>query len=440
MYLVYGLQKSGIAVTKFFEKINKEFKIWDDNHIVRRNLKNQFDKHLFINPASNDLTFFKKIFVSPGISLRQKKFQFRNKILKVNRDLNLYISNINNQKVIAITGTNGKSTTTKLIGDILKKNNLKTFVGGNIGAPLCDALISDEYFKFHVIELSSFQLETIKNLPTKISIITNLANDHLDRYKNINDYINQKKNIITKKGINLFSIDDKYSRKIFKKKNIKNKISFSILDKSADVYMSEGIILDNYFKKNRRLYIKKISKDLEGHFNYQNILIAYIACKLLKLPEKVFIDVIKNFKGLPFRSSIIFENKNLKVINNSKSTNLNSTINSIKNYNKIFLILGGIAKEKNFEILLNYKEKITSIYVYGKSASIIEKKLKNSISVKRYKNLKILVNQLLKDVKKIKAKSNILFAPACSSYDQYKNFEERGTDFTNLINSNLKKL
>ena len=152
-------------------------------------------------------------------------------------------------------------------------------------------------------------------------------------------------------------------------------ISFSIYNKSANLYMGENFILDNYFKKNKKIFISEISSDLEGSFNNQNILIAYICVKLLKLPEKIFLDVIKKFKGLPYRASIIFNSNKLKIINNSKSTNINSTINSIKNYKNIYLILGGRAKEKNFEILSNFKEKIICTYVFGQSASFIEKKI-----------------------------------------------------------------
>ncbi len=440
MFLVYGLQKSGTSIIKFLKKKQQDFKIWDDNEIVRNNLEYEIHNKIFHNPTIYNLDKFKKIFVSPGISLRQKKFQFKNKLSKLNRDLNLYISNTHNKKIIAITGTNGKSTTTKLIGDILKKYKIKTFVGGNIGEPLCNSLISNQNFKYHVIELSSFQLETVKNLNTKISIITNLASDHLDRYNNIDDYISQKKNIITKTGTNLFSIDDKYSKKIFLQKGIKNKISFSILDKSADVYMGDTYILDNYFKKSKKLVIENISKDFEGHFNNQNILIAYICCKLLKLPENIFINVVKNFRGLPYRSSVIFKNKNLKIINNSKSTNISSTINSIKNYNNIYLIMGGIAKEKNFDILSIYKEKISCVYLYGKSALFIEKKLRKSLTVKKFINLKLLIKQVFKDIKKNNFQCNVLFAPSCTSYDQFKNFEERGSEFTKLIKTNLKNL
>ncbi len=437
MFLVYGLQKSGFSIIKLLLKKNINFRIWDDDKNIRNNLKNKFDNHLFFNKRNDNLTDFEKIFVSPGISLRQKKFNIKNKANKLNRDLNLYLSNLVDQKVIAITGTNGKSTTTKLIGDILKKNKIKTFVGGNIGEPLCNSLIANKKFDFHVIELSSFQLETVKKMDTKISIITNLANDHLDRYKNISDYINQKKNVISQNGINLISLDDKYSRKIFLEKNIKNKISFSLQDKNANFFINENYILDNFFKKNQKLYLKNISRDLEGKFNNENILISYICNKLLKLPEYNFKNVIKNFKGLPFRSNIIFENKNLKIINNSKSTNIASTINSIENYEKIYLIMGGIAKENNFEILTNYNSRIKFVYLFGHSSLLIERKLKKLLKVKRFNNLKSLVKQLFIDIKKINVKSNILFAPACTSYDQYNNFEERGKDFNSLIKENL---
>ena len=440
MFLVYGLQRSGISIIKLLQKNNQEFRIWDDNKLIRRDLKKKINKSLFLKPNKKDLNKFEKIYVTPGISLRQKKFQIIKNKSKLKRDLNLYFSNIKNQKIIAVTGTNGKSTTTKLIGDILKNNKINTFVGGNIGEPLCNSIITKKRYSFHVIELSSFQLETVKKINTNISIITNLSNDHLNRYKNINDYINQKKNIITTKGINLISLDDKFSKRLFLQKKIKNKISFSIQDQSADFYMSNGFIFDNYFKNKSKIFIDYISKDLEGNFNNQNILIAYICSKLIKVPKRVFLKTIKEFKGLPHRSKIIFNNKKLKIVNNSKATNISSTINSIKNYSEIFLILGGVAKEKNFEIILEYKDRINRIYLYGKSASFIEKKLNNFSIVRKFKNLKSVMRHVFKDIKKNNLKSNILFAPACTSFDQYKNFEDRGEDFIKLTKDNLKKL
>ncbi len=437
MYLIYGLQKSGISILKLCEKNNIKYKIWDDNPLVRKNFKKKYKSDYFFNPKKNKFNEFDKIFVSPGISIRQKKFQNIKILPKIKRDLNLYISYIEKQKIIAVTGTNGKSTTTKLIGDVLNHNKLKAFVGGNIGDPLCNVFLINKKFNFHVIELSSFQLETVKSIDTKISIITNLSNDHLDRYKSLKDYTNQKKNIISENGMNLFSLDDNYSRKIFNQADIKNKISFSIKDEKADIYFKENYILDNYFKKGKKLIFKNISQDLEGVFNHQNILITYICCKILKLSEINFTRVIKSFKGLPFRSSIIFKSNKLKIINNSKSTNLNSTISSIINYNNIYLILGGIAKEKNFEVLLKYKKHLNFVYTFGKSASFIEKKLKKTLFVKKFQSLKLVIKEVIKDTNLDKKKSIILFAPGCASYDQYKNFEERGIEFNKLIMKNL---
>ena len=151
MILVYGLQKSGISVAKLLEKKNKDFKIWDDNKLVRKNLKSIFDHQLFFKPNTKNLKYFNKLFVSPGISLRQKKFKLLNNKNQLQRDINLYISNLKKEKIIGITGTNGKSTTTKLIGDVLKKNKIKTFVGGNIGKPLCNAYNNNRRFNYHVL-------------------------------------------------------------------------------------------------------------------------------------------------------------------------------------------------------------------------------------------------------------------------------------------------
>ena len=129
MYLIYGIQKSGLSIVNYFENKKIKFKMWDDNPIVRKAIKKNYNKDYFFNIKKDNLNDFEKIFVSPGISLRQKKFKRKNISKKVNRDLNLYISNLTNQKIVAITGTNGKSTTTKLIGDILKKIILKHLLG-----------------------------------------------------------------------------------------------------------------------------------------------------------------------------------------------------------------------------------------------------------------------------------------------------------------------
>ena len=441
MNYIYGLNKSGLSIANFLINNDKAFCCWDDNSTVRNRLKKTIKNIKFLKPTPSNLNKFKNIYVTPGISINKDIFKNLNQYSILKRDLNIYYENITNQKIIAITGTNGKSTTTKLIGDIFKKKYKKSFVGGNIGVPLCDSLLSNKFEKFHVIELSSFQLELIKNFNTKISIILNISNDHMDRYKNMRDYIKQKKNILSnsKDSYNLISIDDKYSRKISKNR-IKNKILFSIKNSKANVFIKNNYIYDNYFSIKKKILIGKTSKDLNNKFNLQNIIVAYICCKIFNIPIKIFRSEIKHFKGLPYRSQIILRSNKLNIINDSKATNVDATLNSLKNLNNedIYLIVGGKAKDKNFKNLSKYKKFIKKLYLYGESSFLIHNQLKDYIKTEIYSNLKIAINSVYKDTKKIKTKSTILFAPACTSFDQFTNFEERGLYFNKLVKDKFK--
>jgi len=438
---VYGISKSGLAVIKLLKKQDKNFECWDDNKKTRYLLKKKF-KNLNLIPINKiNLKNYNNIYVTPGISINDKKFSKAEKS-KLKRDLNLYYENITTEKIIAITGTNGKSTTTKLIGDILKKSSKKVFVGGNIGEPLCNSILQKKLFFYHVVELSSFQLESIKNFEPKISIILNLARDHLDRYENFTQYVEAKKNIlkINSNNINLISIDDKFSKKIFNDINIKNKISFSLHNSNADIYYENGFIVDKYFSKFKKHKLQNISLDLSQTYNIQNMLAAYAVCKYLRIPIKFFNESIKNFKGLPFRSSIILNTKSKLIINNSKATNVASALFTLENKKNIFLLLGGIAKKGDeFEKFIKFKNDIKKIYIYGKSRLLIKKQMKlNSIS-EVYENLEGAFNNLWKHLEKFDGKATVIFAPACASFDQFENFEKRGDFFNKLVFKKIKK-
>ncbi len=438
---VYGISKSGLSVIKLLKKQDKNFECWDDNIKTRYLLKKKF-KNLNLIPINKiNLKNYNNIYVTPGISINDKKFSKAEKS-KLKRDLNLYYENITTEKIIAITGTNGKSTTTKLIGDILKKSSKKVFVGGNIGEPLCNSILQKKLFFYHVVELSSFQLESIKNFEPKISIILNLAQDHLDRYENFTQYVEAKKNIlkINSNNINLISIDDKFSKKIFNDINIKNKISFSLHNSNADIYYENGFIVDKYFSKFKKHKLQNISLDLSQTYNIQNMLAAYAVCKYLRIPIKFFNESIKNFKGLPFRSSIILNTKSKLIINNSKATNVASALFTLENKKNIFLLLGGIAKKGDeFEKFIKFKNDIKKIYIYGKSRLLIKKQMKlNSIS-EVYENLEGAFNNLWKHLEKFDGKATVIFAPACASFDQFENFEKRGDFFNKLVFKKIKK-
>ena len=437
MKYIYGLSKSGKSIVKYLRKTKEDFCCWDDDPVIRNSIKEYFGEINFIEPYKLDFKKIYESFISPGISLNNKKLD----ILKKNRvhlfrDLELYSRVIKNIKVIAITGTNGKSTTTKLIGDILKNNNLKNFVGGNIGVPLMNFKENknNKKISYNVIELSSFQLESNISFNPYISILLNISKDHLNRYKSFKDYVSQKENIIkfNREGVNIICIDDSSSYKIYKKYQDKIiPISKNFLKNG--IFFKNGSIVDNYFQPNTVTAIKKNSLYLHGDFNIANILAAYVVSKILKIKLKDFNKVIKNFIGLPHRSELIYKSKYSQIINNSKATNLDSTIKSINNYKNIYLILGGRAKERNFFEILKHKSKIKKIYLIGEAANIINRQLKSEISCDICQTLEIATKKIYLETKKLKKKYTILLAPACSSFDQFLNFEDRGKKFKRKI-------
>ena len=198
MKYIYGLNKSGLSLVTYLKSINEKYYCWDDDETIREKLIKTNFKTNFIKPNHLDAKLVDEAFITPGISLQDKKIDILKKNnIKLFRDLELYSRLINCEKIIAVTGTNGKSTTTKLIGDILQLCKIKNFVGGNIGLPLMEFknLKIDELY--HIIELSSFQLESAPSFSPFISILLNISPDHLDRYDNYEDYVSQKEKIIS---------------------------------------------------------------------------------------------------------------------------------------------------------------------------------------------------------------------------------------------------
>ena len=188
-----------------------------------------------------------------------------------------------------------------------------------------------------------------------------------------------------------------------------------------------------FLKKNKKIELKEISSSLFGDFNIQNILAAYAVSKILNINLIKFTNILRKFKGLPHRLELVFINRKYRIINNSKSTNLESLVNSIKNYTNINLIMGGRPKDKKFKKLLKYKNRIKKIYLIVESSKFISRDLENKISCELCYNLQNAIKKIFLDIKKEKKFTNILLSPGCASFDQFKNFEERGDEFKRLV-------
>ncbi|MDA9180894.1 UDP-N-acetylmuramoyl-L-alanine--D-glutamate ligase, partial [Pelagibacteraceae bacterium] len=319
-FLIYGLGLSGQSVVKFFKKKNiKNFEVWDDN---QKNLfKNKRTNNLY--KTLNNVDF---IILSPGISLIEKKklIKYKKKII-IDIDL-LFLTN-KNFKSIVVTGTNGKSTTCKLISHLLKKNKFKVLIGGNIGTPILDLKIKNN--SYVIIEASSFQLSHSKFICPNYAFLLNITNDHLDWHGNFLNYINSKLKIFTLQKKDQFALVNKKFKKIVKQRNFASKL---IIPKK-----------ENY---------KKIKNKVKNHYlkldiNDENMSFVYAFSKLLKISNKRFIEAINSFIGLSHRYEIFLKKKNIVFINDSKATSFESTKFALSNSKNVYWILGGLPKKND---------------------------------------------------------------------------------------------
>ena len=407
--LIYGLGKSGISTFKFLKK-RADVYLFDDNQ--KTNLKK-----ITINQVIK--TNFDRIIISPGIDISNCKLsEFLNKNLdKIYTDLDVFYSFYKNTS-IAITGTNGKSTTAKILFDILTDQKKDVRLIGNIGNPaLSEKQISKK--TFFVIEVSSYQLEYSKIFSAKYAVILNISIDHIERHKNLTNYVNAK----------------------FKLLNSQNNKSFAFVKKN-DLLINQKI-RKNKFKpkiyKVDTLNMNKLSNQLNNKYfisdgNKENLSFILKIASKLKLNKTKLFKTLNNFKGLKYRQQIIFDNKNLTIINDSKSTSFASSESILKNFNDIYWILGGIPKKGDKFKLTKKKCRNFKVFTFGNHHKQFNRILRNKIKIKKFKNLKETLKKIFFEIKKQKIKKNtIFFSPAGASFDSFKNFEDRGKYFDQLI-------
>ncbi len=374
--------------------------------------------------------------VSPGINTDNIFFNtFKEKNIPLISEIE-FASWFSSATIIGITGSNGKSTSVSLLYNILNGKNSCTYLGGNIGKSfslnVLDEIINDKKNPIHILELSSFQLEKIKNFKPKIACILNLSNDHLDRYNSKQEYFDAKKNILNNLDENCYFIFNKKNKKNYADflTNKVKKIEFGINSNSSNYYFIKNSIFDKKTKKNI-IDCNKIK--LIGKHNIENILVCIEIARIFKVDIQKTIDTIYDFNPLEHRMEKISVTKNITFINDSKSTNPDSAIQAILcSEKKTILILGGYSKgEINYKKIFNFSSNsIEYIICYGKEGEVIYKQLKKLFSCKYIKDFE---EATINAIKLAKLNYRVLLSPACSSFDQFKNFEERGKKFKNII-------
>jgi len=404
--LIYGLGKSGLSVFKFLKK---------DNKITTHDDKIKIDNKKITKIK------FDFIIISPGIDINKcnlSKF-LNNNSKKIHTDLDIFYDHYKENTNITITGTNGKSTTAKILYDVLKDQKVDVRLVGNIGNPvLLEKKITNN--TVFVVEASSYQLEYSKLFKSNISLILNISPDHLERHKTINKYVKAKFKLVknqSKKDFSILNTKNFYIKKELESKNFLSKIIK--IEKDID-----------------NIFLKKINNQyFSTDGNKENLKFILEVAKILKLKKNPLVKTLKKFKGLKYRQEKIFQSKKLTIINDSKATTFSSSVSLIKSLTNIYWIVGGQAK-KGDKLLLSKKNcKNIKAYIFGANKNFFINKIKKLMKYESFIDLKSLVKKLSSEIKvdKNTAHKTILFSPSAASFDNFKNFEKRGEYFNQLI-------
>lgn len=441
--LLVGLAKTGVSTIKKLNKLGANIIVNDIKPkeklegIIEEidnldNIEYVLGKHLE-NIENIDLTI-----VSPGVPLDLPFIEkIKSEGIKIIGEVELAYKLSKNPTFIGITGTNGKTTTTSLVGEMFKKANKDTYIVGNIGNPVIDTVDLTNENSYLVTELSSFQLESIEDFKPKVSTIINITEDHLNRHHTMENYINAKARVFKnqdKADFTILNYDDSIVRDLGKNSN-GNVLYFSIKEE-----VKQGAYLD----KNNNIVIKVDGKELvlmnkselslPGNHNLENAMSAILMAYVLNIDTDVIIDTLRTFKGVEHRLEFVTNKDGIMFVNDSKGTNPDSTIKAITSYEKpIVLIAGGYEKQSDFTEMIKYATKnVKALVLLGQTADKIATTAKEH-GIDNISKVEDMEAAVKKAYEIAESGDVVLLSPACASWDMYPNFEARGLDFKENI-------
>ncbi|CCK79375.1 UDP-N-acetylmuramoyl-L-alanine--D-glutamate ligase [Desulfobacula toluolica] len=438
-FLIIGLGTSGLSMAKFLSSRGKNVVATDidasRSHVAKQlnalGIKTQIGFH-------NQETFNRaKVMVpSPGIPLTNKFIKTAaDNGVGITGELDIF-SRYNDLPIIAITGTNGKTTTTTLIGDMLKACGMNPFVGGNIGTPLVDHLMDKKNTDIIVAEISSFQLDLAKRFKPDVGVLLNISEDHLDRYDSYSAYKDSKWRIFKHQDASDKAIINQSVNEFDKKsQKLKSMIFAFSSQKSIQTQWGANIGSDtiDIITKNVSHKIKAAQvKGLQGRHNRENIAAAVLACLGAGAKMSGILKGLKTFKNLAHRIEFIKTINGISFYNDSKATNTDAVIRALECFdNNIILILGGREKDTDFSLLIKaVKQKVKTIVAIGESKTHIKNTFETVCIVKKAQTMNHAVQKAFDSAAK---NDIILLSPACASFDMYENYASRGDDFVNCV-------
>ena len=432
---VFGLARSGLSAVHSLVASGAQVYAWDDNEAARAMVQS-----CAVNLYEMDFANLDELVLAPGVPLTHPEphpvvRKAKAAGVTVTCDLEIFEAaraSLPEHKVVGITGTNGKSTTTALIGHILKEAGYPVAVGGNIGTGVLalDALPKGGVYVF---ELSSFQLDLCHSLRCDVAALLNVTPDHLDRHGSMEAYVAAKKRIFelqTENNVAVIGLDDDHSRLIAK--GLDGVIGVSTQDTSENgLSVRDGVLFSNQGEKIASL---EAIPSLQGQHNWQNAGVAFACCRALGLAEDVILKAIRSFPGLAHRQEILAVNADYTVVNDSKATNVDAACRALTTFDQIRWIAGGRAKDKDFSALVGAMQSVRKAYLMGEHAELIARALPQSLPTAIFETMPKAIEEALVDAE---TGDTVLLSPACTAFDQYANFEQRGEAFRSTVTSAL---
>ena len=449
---LFGLGKSGLSTVRALEAGGARVVAWDDSGARRAEAA---EAGVAIEDLTkrgwNDIAAF---VLSPGVPLTHPVPHPTVKLaqaagVEIIGDVELFFRAVKasgtGARIVAITGTNGKSTTTALIGHMIRRCGVDAQVGGNIGTPVLE-LDPPRPATVYVVEVSSYQIDLAPSLAPDVAVLLNITPDHIDRHGTVENYAAVKARLFAHQSSDdtaVIGVDDAWSTDICTAVSAarRQKVVPVSIGKTVGhgVYVLDGVLYDSTGTQTQKAGDFRPLRTLAGAHNWQNAAVAYAAGSALGLPRDRILAAFESFPGLAHRMEIVAEQDGVRYVNDSKATNADAASKALGTYDNIYWIAGGKPKEGGIETLGDYFPRIRRAYLIGAATEEFARTLEGKVDYVRSQTLDRAVETAADDAagKDGGALRVVMLSPACASFDQFANFEERGEAFRSLVLKHL---
>ena len=445
---VFGLARTGLAAARALLAGGAEVAVWDER--AQGLASAQAEGLEIVDLSVAEWSRFDALMLSPGVPLTHPEPHWtvrmaRQAGVEILGDIELFARTVNlapahkRPRIVAITGTNGKSTTTALVGHLCAQAGRDTRVGGNIGVGVLD-LPDMHGGAVYVLELSSYQLDLTSSLKPDVSILLNISPDHLDRHGGMEGYVAAKRRILMNQDqgdIAVIGVDDPWGQRLCTEVTASNRRTTVPVSASKaigrGVYALQGMLYDATGDRAVQVADLNRARSLPGRHNWQNAAAAYAAVRGLGAPASEIAEGLLSFPGLAHRMETVAHFRGVRFVNDSKATNSDAARQALSSYPKVYWIAGGRAKDGGIDSLADLFPRIKRAYLIGEAAGEFAGALEGQAPYMDCRDLRSAVAQAFADAQASGEGGIVLLSPACASFDQFADFEARGEAFRSAV-------